>query len=278
MLSFSLGPLGVSTELAIIYFAILMAWLVGWLASRKRGVNPESALFNILLVGLVSARVAFVAWYFNDYSANFVRIIDIRDGGFMPIAGFIGGALMMAYYLWKKPQLRHGLGVGIGVGVVVAALGLMAVNGFKKTLSMPDAALQNMQGAPLTLEHYKGKPVVVNLWATWCPPCRREMPVLEDAQKANTDVHFVFVNQGEDSAEVQHFLQQHNLNLDNVLMDLAGAVGHAVSSRALPTTLFYDENGMLVNSHLGELSPASLKHGLRRFEKDAVVIESTESE
>src|SRR5690554_7059557 len=78
-----------------------MAWLVGWLASRKRGVNPESALFNILLVGLVSARVAFVAWYFNDYSVNFVRTIDIRDGGFMPIAGFIGGALMLAYYLWK---------------------------------------------------------------------------------------------------------------------------------------------------------------------------------
>src|SRR5690554_4830224 len=143
---------------------------------------------------------------------------------------------------------------------------------------LPDLQLVGFDERPVSLSSYKGQPIVVNLWATWCPPCRREMPVLEEAQKTNTDVHFLFVNQGEDSAEVQHFLQQHNLNLDNVLMDLAGAVGHAVSSRALPTTLFYDENGMLVNSHLGELSPASLKHGLRHFEKDAVVIESIESE
>src|SRR5690554_8147761 len=67
------------------------------------------------------------------------------------------------------------------------------------------AVLTDIQGNQLTLSDYKGKPVVVNLWATWCPPCIREMPVLDEAQQANQDIHFVFVNQGEDSAEVTHF-------------------------------------------------------------------------
>lgn len=268
MLSFSLGPLGVSTELVIIYFALIMAWLVGWLVSRKRGANPESAMFSIALIGLVAARVGFVMMYSADYQGQFLQIIDIRDGGFLPVVGFLAALFAVVFFASRQPELRYGLGIGLAVAAAVAVLGLTAVNGFKKTLGMPDAVLTDLQGTKLTLSDYKGKPVVVNLWATWCPPCRREMPVLQEAQQTNQDVHFVFVNQGEDSAEVAYFLQQHKLQLDNVVLDIGGAVGQAVSSRALPTTLFYDANGTLVNSHLGELSKASLKHGLRRFEKD----------
>ncbi|EGQ8442215.1 prolipoprotein diacylglyceryl transferase family protein [Salmonella enterica subsp. enterica serovar Falkensee] len=268
MLSFSLGPLGVSTELAVIYFALIMAWLVGWLVSRKRGANPESAMFTIALVGLVTARVGFVLMYSADYQGQFLRMIDIRDGGFLPVIGFLAALFAVVFFAARQPELRYGLGIGLAVAAAVAVLGLTAVSGFKKTLGMPDAVLTDIQGNQLTLSDYKGKPVVVNLWATWCPPCIREMPVLDEAQQANQDIHFVFVNQGEDSAEVAHFLQKHKLVLDNVVLDIGGAVGQAVSSRALPTTLFYDENGTLVNSHLGELSRASLKHGLRRFDKE----------
>ncbi len=267
MLSFSLGPLGVSTELAIIYFALIMAWLVGWLVSRKRGANPESAMFTIVIVGLVAARIGFVMMYSADYQGQIWRIVDIRDGGFLPVIGFLAALFAVVFFASRQPELRYGLGIGLAVAALVAVLGLAAVNGFKKTLGMPDAVLTDMQGKELTLSDYKGKPVVVNLWATWCPPCRREMPVLQHAQQTNQDVHFVFVNQGEDNAEVAYFIEQHQLQLNNVVLDLGGAVGKAVSSRALPTTLFYDANGTLVNSHLGELSRASLKHALRRFEK-----------
>lgn len=267
MLSFSLGPLGVSTELAVIYFALIMAWLVGWLVSRKRGVNPESAMFAIVMVGLVAARLAFVALYFDDYQGQIGQIIDIRDGGFLPVVGFIAALFAVVFFAVRQPSLRYGLGIGLAVAGVVAALGLTAVNGFKKTLGMPEVVLTDMQGTDLKLSDYQGKPVVVNLWATWCPPCRREMPALQEAQEANSDVNFVFVNQGEDNAEVAHFLQQQQLQLDNVLLDIGVSVGQAVSSRALPTTLFYDANGQLVNSHLGELSKASLKHEIKKFEQ-----------
>ena len=85
--------------------------------------------------------------------------------------------------------------------------------------------------------------MVINLWASWCPPCRREMPVLAAAQKKNTDVLFIFANQGEDGSTVQNYLTRAGLTLDNVYLDSGTNFGHEVGSTALPTTLFYDPNG-----------------------------------
>src|SRR3546814_7473677 len=64
-----------------------------------------------------------------------------------------------------------------------------------------------------------GEPMVVNLWATWCPPCRREMPVLAKAQEERGDVTFVFVNQGESESEIRDYLRESHLQLSNVLLD-----------------------------------------------------------
>ena len=108
--------------------------------------------------------------------------------------------------------------------------------------------------------------MVVNLWASWCPPCIREMPVLEQAQKDNPDITFVFVNQGEQHETIVHFLNQHNLTLNNVLTDTRSGLGRTTGSQALPTSLFYDAQGRQVNAHLGELSAASLAHNLERFD------------
>lgn len=106
--------------------------------------------------------------------------------------------------------------------------------------------------------------MVVNLWATWCPPCRREMPMLAAAQQEYDEVTFVFVNQGEGRGEIKGYLDQNGLALDNVLLDTRGALGQTVGSMALPTTLFYDANGRLADTHLGELSRATLARGIQR--------------
>jgi hypothetical protein len=106
---------------------------------------------------------------------------------------------------------------------------------------------------------------VINLWATWCPPCRREMPVLQNAQHEHQNVTFLFVNQGESMQSVSTFLETQGLNLSNVLFDSGGQLAQKVGSMALPTTLFYSADGRLLGSHLGELSKASLARAMEPF-------------
>jgi thiol-disulfide isomerase/thioredoxin len=132
--------------------------------------------------------------------------------------------------------------------------------------TVPQASVTTLAGEPMNLAALaRGKPMVVNLWASWCPPCRREMPVLAAAQKQQTSLSFVFVNQGEDGETAQHYLTAAGLDLANVVIDPGTVLGREVGSGALPTTLFYDANGRLVDTHLGPLSAASLASKLDQF-------------
>ena len=101
MLSFNLGPLAIPMDLALLYAAFFIAWLSGWLIGRKRGSNPEAALFNMLLIGALVARAAFVFQYFEQYSNNLWQIIDIRDGGFLLLPGVIAAVLAGIYKAWR---------------------------------------------------------------------------------------------------------------------------------------------------------------------------------
>ena len=76
-------------------------------------------------------------------------------------------------------------------------------------------------------------------------------------------------HQGEGQQQVERFLEQQGLQLENLLLDSGARLGQAVSSLSLPTTLFYDADGVLQNNHLGELSTASLRHAMRAIEPDS---------
>ena len=91
------------------------------------------------------------------------------------------------------------------------------------------------------------------------------MPVLEAAQKANPDVRFLLVNQGEHAEAVIRYLAEQGLAPREILLDSGNRLGQATGSFGLPTTLFYDAKGRLNHSHMGELSSASLEHGLRQL-------------
>ncbi len=262
MLSFNLGPLAIPMDLALLYAAFFIAWLSGWLIGRKRGCNPEAALFNMLLIGALVARVAFVLQYFEQYSSNFWQMIDIRDGGFLLLPGVIAALLTGIYKAWRQTPLRVPLAIGVAIGLIAWGVSFSVLSALQSSQKLPDLAVRDIAGEPVLLQDLLGKPLVINLWATWCPPCRREMPVLAAAQAANPDIRFVFVNQGEGQALVEKFLAQQQLSLDNNLLDSGGRLGQAVGSLSLPTTLFYSADGMLKNNHLGELSQASLKHAL----------------
>lgn len=125
--------------------------------------------------------------------------------------------------------------------------------------SLPDLELLTLEGRSARLSSYAGMPVVLNLWATWCPPCRREMPVLEQAQTAFPDVAFVLVNQGESAQLAKAFLESEGLNLTDVLLDPDSKTMLEMRTGGLPTTLFFDAQGRMVDLHLGEITMADLE-------------------
>ena len=267
MLSFSVGPFALSLNHLLLLVALALATFVGWISGRRQRINPERAVFSLFMLGLLVARLAFVARYWPQYESDLLRIVDIRDGGFSAWPGVIAVVASAALMAWRRPLQRRPLAWGVASGLLFWWLSSLAVESLRKDVPLPDLALRNGAGERVQLRDYAGRKLVINLWATWCSPCRREMPVLQAAQMANPDVVFLFVNQGESPREVATFLSSQGLKLDNVLFDDSGELGRRAGSAALPTTLFYGVNGRQRDGHLGELSSASLKHYLDGFDQ-----------
>lgn len=140
------------------------------------------------------------------------------------------------------------------VGAVVWTGGTIATRNFwPPSTPVPLVELRRLDGTPVQLRTLANKPMAVNLWATWCPPWRREMPALEEARRRHPGIIFVFVNQGEDVATIKAFMAQQKLKLDNVFIDRTREMGRRTGSFAMPTTLFYGRDGRLFLRHMGEL-------------------------
>ncbi len=262
MLTLDIGPLALGVSHVLLFGSLLLAILVGWLIGRRHGCNPERQLFRMLLLALVVARLAFVLVYAEYYRDEPWRVVDIRDGGFIAWPGVLAGLMLGAWYIWRQIPLRRPLGIAMSVGLALWLGGSLLLQALEQGTLLPDLQVQDAQGRTVNLRDYAGQPLVVNLWATWCPPCRREMPVLMQAQQREAGVTFLFINQGESAERVAYFLAKQNLALNNLLLDGSVQLGQMVGSRALPTTLFYDAEGRQVGSHLGELSHASLERAL----------------
>jgi len=125
--------------------------------------------------------------------------------------------------------------------------------------------LTRLEGGAVNLAAADGRPTVINLWATWCPPCRREMPALAQAQDVHPDVRFLFVNQGEGQAQVAGWLEEAGLEIDNVLLDPAMAVPRHYGTVGLPVTLFLGPDGRLAEVHVGEIAPEQIGAGIARL-------------
>lgn len=273
MSGFNLGPLVISFDQLWLILAFVAAWFFGWIASRgKPEARPTDALFSMAFVGLVVARLVFVLHYLSEYLDQPLSIIDIRDGGFDFIGGLVGMAIYAIFKFWRRPAMRRPLGSAIFAGVLVWGATGGALNLMQPSSSLPEVTLTKLNGHETSLStlarQHDNKPMVVNLWASWCPPCRAEMPMLEKAQKNNPDITFLFVNQGETPDTVHQFIESESLDMDNLLLDDSQSLASTVNARAFPTTLFYDESGRLVNQRMGMLSSATLKRSLKNLKSD----------
>lgn len=143
---------------------------------------------------------------------------------------FLLGSIMSGSVIadWQQPALSHNL------------------TPVKKVVAASDFELQNMDEENVKLSDYKGKVVLLNFWATWCPPCIREMPSMEHLQQQiNTnDFKIIAVNQMEEPDDVFAFSGQ--LDIDptfEILFDHSSIVSQMYGVRGLPTTYLIDKRG-----------------------------------
>ena len=116
----------------------------------------------------------------------------------------------------------------------------------------PDFELQNLEGQTVSLSDFRGKTVLLNFWATWCPPCRGEMPYLQQVHEEWSDsgVVLLAVDVGESPATVRQFMQDDNLSLP-VLLDTRGSVAARYDIPGYPTTFFIDTDGVIQGRIIG---------------------------
>lgn len=121
-----------------------------------------------------------------------------------------------------------------------------------------DFELNTLAGEPVHLSDLRGRPVVVNFWATWCGPCRDEMPLLEAAHNRYGDELAVLaVNYDEPQESVQAFVDELELTLP-ILLDPRARVQQLYRVRAFPTTYFLDDEGVIRFHHIGVLNEKQL--------------------
>ena len=127
----------------------------------------------------------------------------------------------------------------------------------------PDFTAPLLSGESFSLGGAQGTPVVLNFWATWCGPCRAEMPVIQAAAKNYGErVHFVAVNQGEESAVIQPFVDEFGLTFP-IALDQDQAVGSDLYNvTGLPTTFFIDGDGTVRRVWMGEMNAITLEEGI----------------
>lgn len=267
----SLGPFPIHAIIAAA--ATVAGWLVVRAWARRLPDAPAAcphrvatALFvDAVLLGLLTARLGYVLRWWPEYMAAPKSVIAIGDGGFLWWTGLPAALAFLWWRTGTRLPLRRPLLAGVAAGMLAwAGFGGLLVMMQRSAPPLPAFELLTLDGAPTSIAAHAGRPVVLNMWATWCPPCRREMPVLAEAQAKYPGVAFVLVNQGEGRGDIDAFLDGQGLAFEHMLLDPHSRSMLETGTRGLPTTLFYDAHGRLVDTHMGELTRASLADTLRR--------------
>ncbi len=174
--------------------------------------------------------------------------------------------------------LRRTLAIGmIAIGALLfaaAALLLIAHRGDTTTSLGParvgaqlgNFTLTDVTGKQVRLSDYAGRPVLINAWATWCPPCQAEMPDLNAYYKAHSSQGFVIlaINAGETAAQASAFANQLGLTFP-ILLDPSESLMDTLHIADFPTSILVGRDGTVKAIHVGRLTPATLEKEITPF-------------
>ena len=257
--AFALGP--VLIPLPRLYALLVGVCLLGVSVvllglPRRRHIRWFSGLVVAWLIG---ARLGHVALNLESYAASPLDALRLWLPGFDGAFGLLGALL------WSAWTLRDRLGAMLGAaGLCITAalmwLALAHLAPFSSGMTLrqlPELSLTSVEGNSVVLSELQDQHVVINLWASWCPPCRREMPLLAELD-ARDDVTVVVINQGEDLLSVVRYLDDGGLLFRHALLDPRQRMMVESAAPGLPTTLLFDAQGRARRQHAGELSRAIL--------------------
>lgn len=138
----------------------------------------------------------------------------------------------------------------------------------QKGFLAPGFELSTLTGETVKLSDLRGQVVLINLWATWCPPCREEMPTLEKVYKEYKDRGFtilaVNMTYQDDPGAIPPFIQKYGLTFP-ILLDKTGETGNAYQLKSLPSSYFIDREGIIQEVVIGGPMAEALLH--TRIEK-----------
>lgn len=137
----------------------------------------------------------------------------------------------------------------------------------QKGFTAPDFELESASGETVSLSQFQGQPVIVNFWATWCAPCRAELPDFQRVSDTYSDqgLQFVLLNQAEDAETAQSFLDDLGIDM-TTLLDKRGEVANMYRVRGLPTTVFVRPDGTIHDIVVGgPISEAKLTENVEQI-------------
>lgn len=266
-----IGPLALALD-RLVAVGLMLAFLTAldWIVRRYRVAAWQPAGVA-LLAGLVAARAGHVWQYRESYALEPVAALQAWLGGWDWRAGVAATGLVLLLTMRRRKPVLAGLGV-LG-GLTLAWAGFLAAGENKSLLRLPQAlTLERVAAEPGTLPPWQigdlqGRPIVLNLWATWCPPCRREMPMLTRAAATERRAEILLVNQGETPAQITAFLRAQGLDPAHVASDPSGLLSEMTGAGALPTTLFIASDGTVRQVHTGEITRVQLDIAIRSLER-----------
>ncbi len=158
-------------------------------------------------------------------------------------------ALWIGYLLLAPNPGAHNPGAGIPIGTPA-----------------PDFELQTIDGETYRLSDLKGKAVLINFWASWCPPCRAEMPTLQAAyeQYESEGLVILAVNLNEPELAIRSFQEDYGITFP-IVVDKQDRVSRMYDIVPLPTTYFVDRDGIVQGKWTGELRMPQLEMLLKKI-------------
>lgn len=126
-----------------------------------------------------------------------------------------------------------------------------------------DFQLRNLEGKQVSLSDYHGKKIMLNFWATWCPPCKKEMPEMEKVHKENKDIVILSVNL-DPNQDVKGFMEKMNLTFP-VLLDQENDINKEYKVISIPTSFFIDSEGIIKQKHTGGMTYDQINNAIKEL-------------